>query len=118
MKSFGKAILIMIVVFFLIWGVSNVKALVLTAVWGDELSADNIAGFDYMHAWDGTPKHRVLWYWGSSATVYYYSECGGEKIKLEKKNGAWTYSAHLASWSSTGSASDVIIWPYFKDWVI
>lgn len=112
-----RIILIIPVVLFIIWIGTLLHAHHLTISYGEEFSEANIAGFDYMHPWDGEPNFRIIYYSQFSAIVYYYTETGGEKVLLNNYDGTWNYNQTLSIWSTQGSADDYFIWPYFKDYV-
>lgn len=92
--------------------------LYLTHAHSEEFSNLEQLGCNYMHPWESDPDFRVLSYSKKYATVYYYSPTGGEKIKFAKTESGWTYYETLSTWSSSGSADDYFVWPYYKNWVI
>ena len=96
----------------------NVYPIFLTRHHSSEFAKLDQLGCEYLHPWEGTPKFRVLSYGHNYATVYYYAKIGGEKIKFKMTDSGWQYTETMLCWSSTGSADDYFVWPYYKNWVI
>ena len=112
MKKIIKIIFIIIIVcFFVIWGLAIAKCEILTHQHGKEFNTiykeNTMMGeIDYL---------KVLDYSETSARVYYVSKnkTGGDILIFSKKDGIWVYERwERTVWSKTGSASD-IIWPYW-----
>ena len=99
------------------WIASVVLASVLTALFGSEFKNCEQLGCNYSHPWVDEPEIRVLSYLPNKATVYYFSDTGGEKMLFLKENGQWKFNDTLEIWSDTGNADDYFIWPYFKNYV-
>lgn len=60
-------------------------------------------------------NYKGMPYWGDCATVYYYSDAGGEKVEFEKKDGIWIYKTTLTDCPVRGgSADDYFVFPCFK----
>jgi len=117
MKRFAIVILIICVCFLLFWGGSIINASYLTVRYADEFSDHSKMNYDFMHAWDEPVNLRVLSYSSEYATVYFFSNSGGEKIKFIRGKYGWVYRETLAIWSRQGNADDYFIWPYFKNYV-
>ena len=108
---------IIALVFLVYWTYSILTAECLTNAHKSEFMDVTTLQYDYLHAWDEEDfQIRVLSYSNDRAVVYYYSECGGEKIVFQK-NDIWQYHQTLAIWSTQGSADDYLIWPYYKNYV-
>lgn len=119
MKKILRKVIILIIVFSMIWVGSVIYSNLLTVLHSDKFSDFEAIGFDGMHPWDDEPDFRVLSYTFTKATVYYYTETGGEKALFVRDNGMWRYERTVRAWSSyDGTADDYFIWPYFKNWVI
>lgn len=113
-----RYILLVLVGVLLVWIGTMIYISLLTCSYGDEFHDLSEIGFDFGHPWDGEPELRVLSYGPEEATVYYFTETGGEKALFGKKNGQWEFERTLAIWSDWGgSADDYFIWPYFKNYV-
>ena len=90
----------------------------LTNAYESDFKDVDTSQYDCLHAWDEENfQIRVLAYSNDRAVVYYYSECGGEKIEFRKTNNIWQYHQTIAIWSTQGSADDYFIWPYYKNLV-
>ena len=106
---------IIISIVLIYWICSVLTARCLTNTYGAEFMDISALQYDHLHAWDEEEfQIRVLSYSNDRAVVYYYSECGGEKIEFCKKNNIWQYHCTLAIWSEQGSADEYFIWPYYK----
>lgn len=110
--------LIVFAVIFLFWIGSMCYCSILTLIHGNEFTNLEAVGFDFLHPWEGEPEVRVLSYSSDKAEVYYYKETGGEKVPFVKHGSEWKYENAMAIWTNMGgSASDYLIWPYFKNYV-
>ena len=111
-------VLIIIAVILFVWLSFVLYANILTANHAEEFRDTKAMQYNFLHAWDPSDYDlRVLSYSDSQATVYYFSECGGEKARFVKNSDAWIFDEILAIWSKQGSADDIFIWPYFKHYV-
>lgn len=116
MKKFWKTVLALALLVSLFFFGFALKNRILTALYGDEFRCLSQVGIDFMTAYDPSDFDlRVLSYSSKTACIYYFSEDGGEKVMLEKKDGHWSYSRNVNTWvSSGGSADDYFIFPYYK----
>lgn len=113
MKKFLlKVILIGLIMFCFIWGISVLKCEILTWKYGGQFKTvyqeNNMMGdIDYL---------KVLNYSETNARIYYVSKnrAGGDILSFSKHNDVWKYDKwERTVWSKTGSA-DGFIWPYIR----
>lgn len=105
-----RLILILICLIFLWWFSSIIYCEVLTFLHWEE--------FDIL--WEETPYTdpeywKILSYNDHCASVYYVSSNheGGTVVYFVKNGKEWIFKNWGPSWSSSGSADD-LIWPYFR----
>lgn len=121
MKTRKKALiavaLVVLVLPIVFWVSSIVYANVLTVCLGDGLAPEAVDHWALSYGVD--LEYKVLSYKPNQATVYYYCDDMGEKVKLIKENGKWRMAQSLSTWSDLGgSADDYFAWPYFKNYVL
>ena len=108
-KRCYSALLALILVFFVAWGISLIRCEILTHVHADEF----MDGWEQIEMLSEPKRVKVLQYSEQRASVYYVDEEGGTVLAFDKKDGCWILSRWEACWSKMGSADD-IIWPYIR----
>ncbi len=91
---------------------------VLTHLHGDEFVDPSAIGFADVSTYGWEPNLSVMRCSEEQAVVYYFDDTMGRKVSFVKVDGHWSYEDELATWSSTGSADDYLIWPHWKDCVL
>ena len=116
-KWFPKILCVVLALSVVLWVGPIIYCNALTGFFGHEFEAPGDIGYQYW--WDEEPQFKVMSYGSKTATVYFYSSQGGEKVSFHKVDGQWQYHESVATWSGTGgSAEDYFVWPYFKHYVI
>ena len=115
MKKHRKTIVILlpILCFIVIWGISLAKCEILTLIHGNEFSTQAMYENNTMI---GNMEYiKILDYTDNYARIYYVSEDKslGNIIEFLKIDNKWIYSKWADSlWSTSGNA-DRVIWPYW-----
>jgi len=113
MKKFLiSSIIVIIILFCVVWGISVLKCEILTYRYGEQFKTvykeNSMMGeIDYL---------KVLDYSNNYARVYYVSKnrAAGNILVFMKENAKWKYHKwENTVWSKTGSA-DGFIWPYIR----
>lgn len=102
------AVILVIALFLVVWGVSLLKCELLTHEYSDD--------FELAYQ-DNTMITDVKWFKvlncdGNTAEVYYVSDACGNVLEFVNQNGSWVETRWRTVWSKSGSASDVV-WPYW-----
>ena len=116
-RKVGKLICAFLALGMVLWIGTIAYYNVLTGLFGHEFEVTGDIGYQYW--WNEEPQFKVMSYGADTATVYFYSPQGGEKVSFCKVDGQWEYQETIAVWSGNGgTADDYFIWPYFKHYVI
>jgi len=114
-KSKLRIVLIAIIVFYCI---TILYHKILTICFGDQFEDFQAIGMDhYMHPYEEDMRLCVLSYGLNHATVYFFSEDGGEKVRFVKSNNKWEIEEFVSIWSKSGNADETFVWPYYKHYV-
>lgn len=97
------------------WICSILKTEILTLLFQEEFKSPSEIGVEHMTYFEEPFDLKIMSYGCDVATVYYYSNAGGEKMEFEKKDGKWCYRTTISGWSDRGgSADDFFIFPFYK----
>ena len=103
------AVLVIISMCVLFWGISYAKCEINTLLHGDEFEGE----FRQTNMIAGNPTPKVLKYSNETARVYYVDKYGGDIISFRWINGEWIMYEWDTVWAKGGSA-DGFVWPYVR----